>query len=893
MLETPRRLSGIGWRATALSIERTRGSAVSGPVAPSSATLDPPTLLPRRSAAIPARHILSEPPTSFVGREHDLAEVVRLLQVSRLVTLVGMGGVGKTRLALQVANGLATAYPDGLALVELGAVTEPALVARAVASALGHRDEGSMAVDGAGDRLVEALSAAIRERTCLIVLDNCEHVVDAIADLIDRLLRGSPNLRILATSHEPIAVDGEAIWRVYPLALTEPAAGGDRPSGAEQSGYSDAVRLFLDRARAASPHFTITPESASAVDLICCRLDGIPLAIELAAARLRGLPLSAIVDGLVDRYGLLTSGNRVAPARHRTLRSLVDWSFDLLTGEERALLCRLTVFAGSFSLAAAEAVGQIEGRGLDLLPRLVEKSLVVLDQSDGQARFRLLDTLREYASEKLRQAGEEEATRQRYVHWCCRFAELGEARLRTTEHDRSIARVGQEHDNLRLAIAWSIAEPRDDSGPRIVGALCWFWEIRGHHVEAMGYLERALALIDSRAVTTSPTLRAKLLNGLGLFSYACGSYRAAAAYAEQALDLCRRAGDDQAACLALATLGYIAQFDGDSDRAGELLGEGRALAERDDDTLHLAHVLYGLGVVEHGRGNYQGASDLYARSLALWRGLGAAARVALAQTLLARMVHLLGDDVQAAGLLEEAVEAGRAAGSPRAMGWSLLYLGHIMRARGDLDRAVTLYVESLDQRAVARDRRGLAQCLEALAAVSALRAVHETHPDIGRAEAAHAATLFGAAEAIREAVSACILPCERAGYARDVAAVRGKLGSALAKHWTAGRGLSLDDVVNLGRSTPHQQRPAARTTGPVPPVLLSRREREVIILIAQGLSSRQIADALSIAKRTADTHAWNILNKLGVSTRREAAVWAVQHGLLPCARPVAMSESPM
>jgi predicted ATPase len=529
VLDSTGRSSRAERGAALLSINRARGSAGPGPVAQRPATSDPPALLQRRRPPGGAFDALPAPPTSFIGREHDVVKVGRLLRASRLVTLVGAGGVGKTRLALHVANGQRSAFRDGITLVALGTVAEPSLVVRALASALQHRDEGAASPAGTTDRLLETLAAAIGIRECLLVLDNCEHLLDTVAALVDHLIRLCPRLCILTTSREPIAVDGEAIWRVSPLALTDPDAADVRAGSLSREGLSEAAQLFLDRARAASPRFAMTPESSAAVELICRRLDGIPLAIELAAARLRGLPLGAIADGLDDLYSLLTSGSRVAPARHRTLRALVDWSFELLTGEERALFRRLAVFASSFSLAAAEAVGQIEGRGLDLLPRLVEKSLVVLDQQDGQPRFRLLDTLREYASEKLRDAGEEEATRQRYVHWYCRLAELGDARLRTAEHDTWIARLAQEHDNLRRAIGWSLAEPHDDAGPRMVGALNWFWEIRGHHVEAAGYLDRALAVADDRAATTSPNVRAKLLNGLGLFSYACGSYRAAVA----------------------------------------------------------------------------------------------------------------------------------------------------------------------------------------------------------------------------------------------------------------------------------------------------------------------------------------------------------------------------
>lgn len=401
--------------------------------------------------------------TSFVGREREVAEVKRLLGMTRLLTLTGSGGVGKTRLVLRVASDLVGAFPDGVWLVELAGLGDPTLVPQATASALGVREQP-------GRSLLDTLIDVMRPRTCLLVLDNCEHLVAACATLANGLLRTCPGLTLLATSREPLGIAGESVWRVPPLTL--PDGSGDDALADSPSTLAryEAIRLFEERARAALPAFSLTNQNAPAVVQICRRLDGIPLAIELAAARSRGLAPEQLSTRLNDRFRLLTGGSRTALARHQTLRALVDWSYELLSEPERVLLQRLSVFAGGWTLDAAEVVcagDDLEtGDVLELLLQLVDRSLVLAEDTDAGrtpgVRYRLLETLRQYGAEKLYEAGDEDVMRGRHLSWCLGLAEVAGPSLRsrgTTDQDR---RLDVEHDNLRAALGWSLMSETSD-----------------------------------------------------------------------------------------------------------------------------------------------------------------------------------------------------------------------------------------------------------------------------------------------------------------------------------------------------------------------------------------------------------------------------------------------
>ena len=415
--------------------------------------------------------------TSFIGREREMAEVRRLLSTTRLLTLTGSGGCGKTRLALQVAADLVEAFAEGVWFVDLAPLSDPALVPQTVAATLRVREEP-------GRPILITLSEYLQPRHLLLVLDNCEHLVGACAELAQALLRACPHLQILATSREPLRIGGETTWRVPSLSLPDLL----RLPLVESLAEYEAVRLFTDRAEVVLPGFLVTDQNALAVAQVCHRLDGIPLAIELAATRVKVLPVHQIAARLDDRFRLLTGGSRTALPRQQTLRAVMDWSYILLSEKERTLLRRLSVFAGGWTLDAAEAVcsgNRIETvEVLDLLAQLVDRSLVAVDREDAEARYRLLDTVRQYAREKLQDSGEETEVHGRHREWFLDLAERTEPELLGPEQGVWLARLEAEHDNLRAALTWSQQEEEGgEAGLRLAGALGRFWWMRGHLTE--------------------------------------------------------------------------------------------------------------------------------------------------------------------------------------------------------------------------------------------------------------------------------------------------------------------------------------------------------------------------------------------------------------------------
>ena len=450
------------------------------------------------------KHNLPAPRTSFVGRETELQNIKRDLAMTRLLTLTGAGGCGKTRLALEVARGSVGAYPDGVWLVELAPLSEGMLVAQAVAATLGVQEQPERS-------LTDALVNFLRAKRALLVLDNCEHLVDAVARLVDTFLNSCPDLRVLATSRESLNVEGELNWLVPSLSV--PSL-GQSPRVEELAGY-ESVRLFVERASHRNPAFSRTPENAHAVARICGRLEGIPLAIELAAARV-GLSVEQIAARLDDSLRLLTTGSRTASPRHRTLRGTLDWSYALLSEPERSLFCRLSVFAGGWTLEAAEVVGaEVDNEQvdvLDVLSRLVDKSLVVAETTGGGGvRYRMLEPIRQYAREKLEEGGEAEEVRRQHASFFLSLTEEPELRLRGAEDVEWLERLEAEHDNLRAALSWVLERGEAELGLRLAGALWPFWEAHGHYSEGRRWLEEAL----EKGGQASAAARAKVLEGLG------------------------------------------------------------------------------------------------------------------------------------------------------------------------------------------------------------------------------------------------------------------------------------------------------------------------------------------------------------------------------------------
>ncbi|SRR5579884_626936 len=483
------------------------------------------------------RHNLPVQLSSFIGREKQIVEVQALLARARLLTLTGSGGTGKSRLSLQVAADLVETYRDGVWLVELAAVSDAALVVQAVASVVNVREEP-------GKPLLQSLVEGLRGKQLLLVLDNCEHVLEAAASLAEGVLKQCPEVKILASSREGLGLSGEQTYRVPSLGLP-PDPGQRRTVGLEDVIGSESVRLFAERAALVRPDFTLTPGNAPTLARLCHRLDGIPLALELAAARVRALPVEQIEARLQDRFRLLTGGSRTALPRQQTLRALIDWSYDLLSETERTLLRRLSVFMGGWTLEAAEAICAGEGieewEVLDLLTSLVDKSLVVYEGPEPSTRYRLLETIRQYARDRLYEAGDGALYRDRHRDWFLSLAEQAEPQLQGPEQALWLERLETEHDNLRAALEWSLAaDGSAEAGLRLVGALWRFWEMRGYLTEGRAHLADALSHAQTQERTQE---RARALTGAGNLAWHQSDYEAARTLHEQSLAIYQALGN--------------------------------------------------------------------------------------------------------------------------------------------------------------------------------------------------------------------------------------------------------------------------------------------------------------------------------------------------------------
>jgi len=785
--------------------------------------------MPERRTARAVPNNLPLQLTTLVGRSREKSEVARLLASSRLLTLMGAGGAGKTRLALAVASEVLAQFPDGVWFVELAPLADPALVTRAAAAVLGVADQGERA-------LLPVMIDSLRTRRLLLILDNCEHLIAAASQFAEALLRSCPDVRLLATSREALGIPGETAWRVPSLSLPDAQ---DGPAVDDLRRY-ESILLFEARAQSSRQGFAVTLENAAAVAQICRRLDGIPLAIELAAARVNVLTPEQLAAKLDDRFRLLTGGSRSALPRQQTLRAAMDWSYDLLSEPERILLRRLSVFAGGWTLEAAEAVCSTDliqpADVLDLLGRLVDKSLVLADAQGGEARYRLLETVRQYARDRLVESGDAAEARRRHRDWYLALVERGVNQERADRGYLGIAvewldRLEREHDNLRAALEWSAGEP-DGAGTeiRLAGPLWRLWHFRGYFAEGRRWLEHAL----SRSGDLPVSARWTAMHGASLLAWRQSDYARA------------------------------------KELGSALLAESSAAG----DTVRMIDALIQLGLGDlRGEEDYPAATALFERALGLARNTEDRWRTAMALAQLGAVARYEGRYDLSAARIREARAIFEELGEPGMVTYTNRLLGHAELARGDPDKATQQYVESL--RSFRQRRLGptwsVAECIEGMAAVALVG---------GQCE--RAARLFGAADHFRQTRGYPRRSSDRRRYAEQIAAVRNALGSgAFERTLAEGSRMTLEEAADfaLAASEPDRAEKRGRPAKSAADDPLTAREREVAALVARGQTNREIAATLVISERTADAHVQNILNKLGFAARAQIAAWAVERGL--------------
>jgi predicted ATPase/DNA-binding CsgD family transcriptional regulator len=801
--------------------------------------------------------------TSFIGREREIADVERLLFSSHLVTLTGAGGSGKTRLAIQIANSTRESFTDGAWLVDLAPLHEPTLVAQVVGQALGLRP-------AADQPLLETLLDFVRSKQLLLVLDNCEHLNEACAQLAQELLSQAPELRILATSRVALAIGGETIYSISGLAW--PSDNAELKGNPQDLMRYDAVCLFVERARAISPDFNLTYENAWPTIEICRRLDGLPLALELASARVNVLSVEEIRARLNDRFSLLISmQHRGLEHRHRTLRAAIDWSYSLLTADEQILLRRLAVFTAGFTLDMAEAVccGEEIGerRTLDQISSLVSKSLLIADTiGRAQARYRLLETIREYALEKLGESGETAQLRDRHLELYLARAEEAAPKLNDAYQQLWLNWLEGEHDNLRAALAWSLESGQIEAGLRIAIAIARFWEIRGYVPEGMVWFERLIARTDE---SVARIVHAQALVYASFMAMFLGNASASIAYGKKAAILAEGAGDEgnPILILALSSLDSGARMAGDYQTAfmhGERVIQ--LMRASSGPSFYLGMSLLAHGDVALELGAYDAARAALDESLALAREDGDAFRMAHAINSLGDLARLQGDYAAAASAYENSVTLLRELGAQHDLAAILRNLGRTCLHLGDVERACALFRESLAAHQAELNKPGMAESLNGLAAAAVLGGM----PTAGT-------RLFAAAEAIRGQRAGSVWPAKRMEVDQYLDMARARLSEAeFQAEQAAGHALSLEQAVDYAQNLSFKPEIAVEVREI--PDSLTGREREVAALIGQGKTNSEIANELVLSKRTVETHVSNILSKLGLTSRGQIMRWAIDHG---------------
>jgi predicted ATPase/DNA-binding CsgD family transcriptional regulator len=869
---------------------------------------------------------LPVPLTTLIGREQERATVCGLLRRPevRLLTLTGTGGIGKTRLGLQVARDLLADFADGVYFVSLAPISDPDLVVPTIAQTLGLKDAG-------GQPPLELLKASLSQKRLLLLLDNFEQVL-AAAPQLSELLVACPHLKLLVTSRAVLHLRGEHEFPVPPLALPDLTQLPESETLAQVA----AVALFLQRAWATNPNLQLTSPNARAIAQICVQLDGLPLAIELAAARSKLLPPQALLARLGQRLAVLTSGAQDAPARQQTLRNTIAWSYNLLTAQEQQLFRRLSAFVGGCTLQAVETLCHSleDGRGaewiLDGVASLLDKSLLQQTEQEGEEpRLMMLETIREYGLECLRSSGELERTRQAHAAYYLALAQEAATTWYGPEQQAWCDRLEQEHDNLRAALQWLLEGQETALALQFSNALWWFWYTRAHVREGQTFLEKALAASEELATPA----RAQALHYLGLLFEFLGEYQQAEKSCEESVALYRELGDPAGAAWACYALGQVAADQDEYSRAHALLEEALTFFREARDPLGGHFVLAHLTMVYTQQGEYVKARACAEESLALAKQLGDQDTTAFTLLLLGKVLFVSqagsralepvleeyfslapeerdqtrmvapdrlekitpstrmygrldllgkmalsqGDVVKAQALFEESLAFNRTQGHRSDTAEALAVLGQVATVQHDYATALARYEEGLLLAREIGNKGKIASCLEGLAGVRA-----------AQGELLQSARLWGAAEVLREAIGAPIPPVYRPAYERSVTAARAQFGEKpFAAAWVQGRTMTLEQVLAAQEPVPMLPAMSANPSmapsvpkAPTYPDGLTDREVEVLRLVAQGLTDPQVAEQLVISPHTVNSHLKAIYGKIGVSSRSAATRYAIDHHLL-------------
>jgi predicted ATPase/DNA-binding CsgD family transcriptional regulator len=767
--------------------------------------------------------------TPLLGREREVVAIGTFLTQTqtRLLTVTGAAGIGKTRLSLEVAKSLRSSFADGVCFVELAALRDPGLVVLTLARIFDIREEGP-------ESIAAQLKRAVADKHLLLLLDNFEHLLSAAPE-VEELLAACPTLKIIVTSRSALRVQAEYLFPVAPLALPDLS----RLPEPEVLARTAALALFVQRAQAIRPDFQLTPTNARAIAEICVRLDGLPLALELAAARVGVLSPQELLARLSSRLGLLTRGAWTLPERQQTLRKAIGWSYDLLPAEEQWLFRCLSVFAGGCTLEAVEALwpapGEDDGAGqvLDGVASLIDKSLLHLTEHEGEeSRLVMLETIREYAHEKLCEANQVEGMYKRHWEWCLRLAEEAKPKLLGMEQGVWLNRLETEHDNLRAALGRSLSAREGEIAARLAGALWRFWLAHGHFSEGRKFLEAILAHGSSLPASAL----SDVLYGAGELARLQGDYERAHALHTQRLTLHRNLGDNEGIADTLNYLGLMAVFQGDPEQAIKLLEESLALYRELGKDQGVASSLLGLAMAAAFQREYQRAATLSEESV-----------------LIRRQVHDRSNLIL-----------------------SLFGLAVSTTLLGDLERAIRACQEALALSEALGHKTGLAYGLEALAGIAGAQ---------GQAE--RAATLFGAAEALRDAIDTPLPPGLRVIYERVLVTVRAQLGEkSFATAWAEGRSMSPEQALAAWGPQTMSVPMLTSLSSPPPmkapsyPAGLTAREVEVLRLVAQGLTNAQIAERLVVSPHTVHAHIRSIHSKLGVTSRSAATRFAFEQKLV-------------